>query len=147
MRALDIFASDDMERPRAWLRTVLCPTLVNRRFLESRGFNASFVRRFDKKYSRVLRLDGTLARAVRGVNEVEFLRGVADALGVRPFEDKWDPRDVVTTTSVARQCLEALDRPKNGQGPTLCDAQQLDAVAKAMDLAVGAAPHAGPHQE
>ncbi len=117
MGTLDIFASGDMERPRAWLRTVLCATLVNRQCLEGMGFKASFVQRFDKKHSRVLRLDGTIARKVRGVNEIEFLRGVAEALGVRPFEDDWDPRDTVTTTAVARKCLEVLARMESDQGP------------------------------
>lgn len=105
---LDIFAEYDTEHPRMWLRTVLLPVLVNARYLESKGFKASFVRRFDKKHSRVLRFDGTVARQVRGVNELEFLRGVADALGIRSFEDPWDPRDTVTTTAVARKCLEAF---------------------------------------
>ncbi len=108
MRGIDIFASGDMERPRAWLRTVLCPTLVDRQFLESRGFKASFIHRFEKKHSRVLRFDGTVARGVRGINELEFLRGLADVLGVRSFEDLWDPRDTVTTTAVAQKCLDAL---------------------------------------
>lgn len=117
MGTLDIFASGDMERPRTWFRTVLLPVLVDRQYMEGRGFKASFVRRFDKKHSRVLRLDGTIARKVRGVNEIEFLRGVAESLGVRPFEDDWDPRDTVTTTAVARKCLEVLARMESDQGP------------------------------
>jgi len=138
MGTLDIFAGGDMERPRAWLRTVLLPVLADRQHMESRGFKASFVQRFDKKHSRMLRFDGTIARKVRGVNEIEFLRGVAESLGVRPFEDDWDPRDTVTTTAVARQCLEVLARMESGRGPDVLAVQTPGVATETTTSVTGA---------
>jgi hypothetical protein len=105
---LDIFARVDQERLQGWLGSVLLPVLVNLSFFESMGFESSFVRRFFHKHTKVLRFDGTIGRGLRGINDVEFLRGVAEALGVRSFADTWDPRDMGTTTAVAQQCLAAL---------------------------------------
>jgi hypothetical protein len=114
MLGLDILANGDIERPRTWLRTVLLPVLVDRQYLEGMGFEPSFVQRFYKKHARVRRFNGTVARGVRGVNELEFLRGVAEALGVRPCQDAWDPRDTATTTAVAKQCLDVLAAIEKG---------------------------------
>jgi hypothetical protein len=107
MFGLDIFATVDRELLRKWLRSVLLPLLVAASFFESMGFEPWFVRRFLHKHAKVLRFDGTTGPG-RGISELEFLRGVAEALGVRRFEDAWDPRDTVTTTAVAQKCLEAL---------------------------------------
>ena len=110
MTGMDILETVDRQRLRAWLGSVLVPTLVELRYFERMGFAPAFVRRFYRKHTRVLRFDGTMARGIHGVNELEFLRGVADALGVRSSEDGWDPRDVAVTSVVARQCLDAVTK-------------------------------------
>jgi hypothetical protein len=138
MLGLDLFANVDMERLRAWLRSVLLPVLVDRRYLEGIGFETSFLQRFNKKHSRVLRFDGTTGRGVRGVHELEFLRGLAEALGVRPFEDPWDPRDIATTTIVARQCLDALAAREKGHEPDRRRVHGPDAVVQTTDWVAGA---------
>jgi hypothetical protein len=74
MLGLEIFADGDTQRARPWLRSVLLPVLVEGKYMESKGFKASFVQRFNKKHSRVLKFDGTVVRGVRGVSELGFVR-------------------------------------------------------------------------
>ena len=138
MLGIDIFENVDMERLRAWFGSVLLPVLVHRQYLESKGFKTSFVQRFVKKHDRVRGPDGIIRRGIRGVNELEFLRGVADALGVRPFEDEWDPRDTATTTAVARKCLEALAKMENDQGPDALAVQTPDVATETTASVTGA---------
>jgi len=137
MDAIDVLARVDMQRLRAWLGSVLVPTLVHVRYFEVMGFDSAFVRRFYRKHDCVLQFDGTLARNVRGVNEIEFLRGIAAALGVRPFEDDWDPRDTVTTMAVAQKCLDALAAIKSRQDPAASAMQRSDVTTETASSVVG----------
>jgi hypothetical protein len=124
MLGLDIFANVDMERLQTWLRTVLLPVLMRPEFFEAMGFPPPFIRRFSKKHAHVLLFKGTFSRRVRSVNDLEILRGLAEALAVRPFADVWDPRDIAMTTAVARQCLDALAALKNGWVPASKSTQE-----------------------
>jgi hypothetical protein len=135
---LEIFANVDEERLRTWLRSVLLATLVEPRFFESMGFPPSFVRRFCRKHDKVLRFDGTVARGVRGVNELEFLHGLAETLGVRPFAEPWDPRDTTATTAVAGQCLAAWAALEDGRGTDAWPAPGPDAPAEIIPSGAGA---------
>jgi hypothetical protein len=135
---LEILANVDQEQLRPWLRSVLLATLVEPRFFERMGFPSSFVRRFLRKHRKVLRFDGTVVRGVRGVNELEFLRGLAEVLGVRPFAESWDSRDTTTTTAVARQCLAAWATLEDGRGTDALPAPGPDAPAEIVPSGAGA---------
>ena len=138
MPGLEIFANVDEQQLRTWLRSVLLATLVEPRFFESMGFPPSFVRQFFRKHRKVLRFDGTVARGVRGVNELEFLRGLAKVLGVRPFAEPWDPRDTMTTTAVARQGLNAWAVREDGRRPDAWPAPGPKAAAETTPSGAGA---------
>jgi len=124
MQQLEILKRVNRNKLKSWLRTVLLPTVVQPEHFEHMGFERSFVRPFFRKHGRVLLFDGTVARKVRGVNEFEFLRSVADVLGVRPFADRWDPRDTVTTVRVAHDCHRLLEM--------LPEVQEPDVVAETV---------------
>jgi hypothetical protein len=99
--------------------------------LERQGFNPAFIERFNRKHDRVLYFNGTIARGPRGVNELELLRGLAEALDVRPFKDGWNPRDIATTTKVARQCLDALAAMEEAQKATSVTVQRPEGAGEA----------------
>lgn len=136
-RGLGIFASVDQEQLRMWLGSVLLPTLMEPQYFQAMGFPAGFVRRFFNKHTRVLLFNGAVQRGIRGVNELEFLRGVAEALGVRSFADTWDPRDMGTTTAVAQQCRHALAMMGDRRGPSGLAVQGPHAVAETAEAAKG----------
>lgn len=138
MPATEILENVSKERLQGWLGSVAVPTLVKPQFFEDMGFRPVFVRQFLKKHAKVLRFDGTIARGVRGINELELLRGLADALGVRPFADQWDPRDIMTTTAVARACLHTLEMMPQGQRSATCPTHGPNAVAETTDSVAGA---------
>jgi hypothetical protein len=135
---LEIFANVDEEQLRPWFRSVLLATLVEPRFFEGMGFPSSFVRQFLRKHRKVLLFGGTVARGVRGINELEFLRGLAEVLGVRPFTNPWDPHDTMTTTAVARQCLAAWAALEDGRGTDALPAPGPDARAEIIPSGAGA---------
>jgi hypothetical protein len=100
----------DKEKTRCWLQSVCVPTLVAPSFFEKMGFPSWFVGQFLRKQRKVLLLDGTVQRGVRGVSELDFLWGLADAIGA-------DTSQARRMSSVPRQiricaeaCISALDQ-------------------------------------
>jgi hypothetical protein len=97
-------------------------------FFENMGFPTTFVRRFFCKHDRILRFDGTVARGVRGVSELDFLLGLADVLGVPSCRRKSHPYDIVAVMAVARDCLTALAALDEGQELKNCCVPPRDGV-------------------
>jgi hypothetical protein len=137
MKHLEILKEVDRKKFTRWLELVGFPLLTEPSFFESMGFPSVFVRQHLRKHKHVLRPGGQIQRSVRGVHEVEFLRGVADALGVRPFEDAWDPRDMMTTRAVARKCLEALPAMESGKNPDAVAVSIPDLTTKMTSSVTG----------
>jgi len=55
-------------------------------FFEKMGFQSRFVRQFLRKHRKVLLPGGRVARKVRGINEIDFLYGLADAIAADTTE-------------------------------------------------------------
>jgi len=99
----------DKEKMRRWLQSVCGPTLVTPGFFEQMGFPAWFVRQYLKKQRKVLLRDGTVQHRVRGVFEMDFLWGFAEAAGADTARARQMSPGYMRTTSSAEACLKALD--------------------------------------
>ena len=109
MRQAEILERVNKDRLKNWLLLAGPPLLRDTSFYEEMGFPAWFVRQYFRKHSRVLQLDGTIQRKVRGINEVDFLYGLAEAIGINTSEMTRRNYRYRRAADIARECLRVLD--------------------------------------
>jgi len=109
MKQTEILKEVNQDKLRYWLLLTGPPLLRDTSFYEEMGFPAWFVRQYLRKHSYVLQLDGRIQRKVRGINEVDFLYGLAEAIGINTSEMNRRNYRYRQATDIARECLRVLD--------------------------------------
>jgi hypothetical protein len=79
-------------------------------FFENMGFPSWSVRQFLRKHRKVILPKGRVLRKVRGINEIDFLYGLADAIGAETTEARRNSSGWKRTVLCAEACLRVLER-------------------------------------
>ena len=109
MRQPETLQRVNNSRLKNWLLVAGPPWLRTPTFFEEMGFPAWFVRRYFRKHRNALRLGGKIQRKVRGVNEVDILYGLAEALGIDSSEMSRRSGRHERIAALAHKCLRVLD--------------------------------------
>ena len=80
------------------------------------GFPPLFVRPYFRKHKNVLQSGGRIQRKVHGVNEVEFLYGLAEAMGIDTSKIARKSSNFTRTKAIAQECLRILEIADNEIG-------------------------------
>lgn len=76
----EILQNVDMVKLRNWLSIIVIPWIVKPSFFMQMGFSELFVRLYFKKHKDATKLNGEKIKKVRGVSEMDFLNGLAEAI-------------------------------------------------------------------
>ena len=79
------------------------------------GFPETFVRQYLRKHRNATKLNGKRVKAVRGVSEIDFLRGLAEAIGAETSKINEKLSRSNRIQSMAEACLSLLDRIDGGK--------------------------------
>ena len=104
-----ILENVDFKELKQWLTIVCMPFLREPAFFEAMGFSPCFVRQFLKKHRYVLLSGGAIQRKVRGVNEIDFLYGLAEVMGIAVSAINRNINSNSQAGAIGRECLHVLD--------------------------------------
>jgi len=85
------------------------PLVVKPDFFERMVFTRWFVFQYLRKHDKVRQQDGTILRGTRGVSEVDFLYGLADALGAYAKDTDRNSSRSHKIRTMAKACIYVLD--------------------------------------
>lgn len=109
MKQPEILERVDKKRLQKWLLIAGQPLLREPSFFEEMGFSSFFVRQYFRKHRYVLQPGGAIQQKVRGINEVDFLYGLAEAIGINTSEMTIRNDRNRRAEDIARECLRVLD--------------------------------------
>jgi hypothetical protein len=109
MHQPEILKEVDRDKLTGWLKLAGLPLLRTAFYFEDMGFPILFVRQYLRKHKHVLLSGGRIQREIRGVNEVEFLYGLAEAMGIDTSKIAGKSSAFARTKTTASECLRVLD--------------------------------------
>jgi len=115
MEQPEILAGVDKDRLRKWLSNMVIPWIVKTSFFVQMGFPETFVRQYSRKHRDATKLNGERVKAVRGVSEIDFLRGLTEAIGAKTSKVNENLSGCNRIRSTAEACLSLLDRIDGGK--------------------------------
>ena len=110
MKRPEILVGVDIEKLRKWLSTLVIPWIVKPNFFVQIGFSESIVCQYFKKHRNATKLNGERVKAVRGVSENDFLKGLAEAIGADTSEADQERAGWYAMRLRAKACIRALDK-------------------------------------
>jgi len=110
MSRTQILQNVDMVKLRNWLSNLVIPWIVKPSFFVQMGFNDSFVRQYLKKHRNAIKSNGEKVKKVRGVSEIDFIYGLADAIGAETSEADKERAAWNAMRLRAKACIRVLDK-------------------------------------
>ena len=110
MEQIEILKDVKQDRLKRWLFLAGPPLLRKPYYFEEMGFPSWFVRQFYKKHKSVLRHDGEVQRGVRGVSGIDFLWGLAEAIGADIADAKRTPSEWKRIRLCVGACIKTLEQ-------------------------------------
>ncbi len=105
----------DREKLQKWLSTLVIPWIVKPSYFIQMGFSEMFVRQYVKNHKNAVRLNGEIVRRVRGISEIDFLWGLAEAIGADTTEANLTRSKVKQTRLCIEACLAVLEQIEDPQ--------------------------------
>jgi hypothetical protein len=109
MLQLQILDTVDRAKTKSWLSCIYWPLIVQPDFFITMGFPRGFVLQYLRRHSNVLRQDGQNLQAVRGISELDFLQGLAEAIGADTSKANRKLAAAEKTRRLALNCLARLN--------------------------------------
>ena len=106
----EILQNVDMVKLRNWLSILVIPWIVKPSLFVQMGFSELFVCQYLKMHRNATKLNGERIKAVRGVSEIDFVRGLADAIGADTLKADQERAAWNAMRLRAKACMKVLDK-------------------------------------